>query len=238
MSEGRDPRGMAHTTDDLADARDLDRELAEALRAAIAPSEIDPALNEALLARALRADAFAGSEPVDEPASDEELLAAERLRSMLDHELTISEHRPVITALRLANRPSELDAGRNELLVARALSSAARPGAARRPSSRNELPTRSPRARGVLVRLLPVAAAAAAALTIWQLRAPSSGLMERADRRPIAEAKLIEARSASALFAADGPFPVQGGETARIDRVAAARASDLRANRFARWGAR
>ena len=43
-------------------------------------------------------------------------------------------------------------------------------------------------------------------------------------------------RSTSALFP-DG-IPAQGGTSDRVDRIAYARARDLRENRFARWGVR
>ena len=49
------------------------------------------------------------------------------------------------------------------------------------------------------------------------------------------EAPLARARSTQSLFAE----PFKAGETsARIDRIAAARASDYRDNRFAKWGVR
>ena len=46
----------------------------------------------------------------------------------------------------------------------------------------------------------------------------------------------MRARSADALFDATTPFPRHGEESARIDRIASARAADLRQNRFAAWG--
>jgi hypothetical protein len=45
-------------------------------------------------------------------------------------------------------------------------------------------------------------------------------------------------RSAADLFDPTTPFPRAGGESARVDRIASARASDLRDNRFAAWGVR
>jgi hypothetical protein len=49
-------------------------------------------------------------------------------------------------------------------------------------------------------------------------------------------ASLTPTRSTQALF--DEPFARTGGQSARIDRIASARAADLRENRFARWGVR
>ena len=54
-----------------------------------------------------------------------------------------------------------------------------------------------------------------------------------ADRTP-----RIAVRSTADLFDATTPFPRTGGESARVDRIAGARAADLRANRFAAWGVR
>jgi hypothetical protein len=50
-------------------------------------------------------------------------------------------------------------------------------------------------------------------------------------------AAFIPTRSTDELFGAQ-PFPRTGGESQRIDRIATARASDLRQNRFAAWGVR
>jgi hypothetical protein len=51
-----------------------------------------------------------------------------------------------------------------------------------------------------------------------------------------AKADVIPARSTQALF--DAPFARTGGESARIDRIAMARAQDYRDNQFAAWGVR
>ena len=50
-----------------------------------------------------------------------------------------------------------------------------------------------------------------------------------------AEVPLARARSTQPLF--DEPFKV-GDASARIDKIAVARASDFRGNRFAQWGVR
>jgi hypothetical protein len=51
-------------------------------------------------------------------------------------------------------------------------------------------------------------------------------------------ADLVPARSTLELFDPAEPFPREGEETSRIDRIAGARASDLRKNRYATWGVR
>ena len=55
---------------------------------------------------------------------------------------------------------------------------------------------------------------------------------------PTEPVKLIEVRSTQTLFDPTQKFPVRGGESTRMDRIAGARAADLRANRFAAWGVR
>src|SRR5262249_8319172 len=47
---------------------------------------------------------------------------------------------------------------------------------------------------------------------------------------------LVRARSADGLFDATTPFPRPREASARIARIASARAADLRRNRFAAWG--
>jgi hypothetical protein len=46
----------------------------------------------------------------------------------------------------------------------------------------------------------------------------------------------VPSRSTDDLFDPHKEFPKTGGESARIDRIAMARTSDLRQNRFAAWG--
>ena len=51
-----------------------------------------------------------------------------------------------------------------------------------------------------------------------------------------ASLQLVPARSTETLFDPAEKFPLRGGESARVDKIASARAADLRANRFAAWG--
>ncbi|WP_437638822.1 hypothetical protein [Sorangium sp. So ce854] len=235
---------------ELAEALDRGEiPLADALRAAARPVGLDRADHEALLARAL------GDE--DAPPTRAERRAADRLRDALDPRIAgggepgrgggaggegarassdaRDELAELAVALRAAWRPAPLPELRSRALVEGALRAA--PAA---------------RAR----RIVPItmaalstlaAAAAAAALLFGELRrelAPAARAPGSPAAAPAAAAaaapllRLIEARSTAALFDPAAPFPREGGHTERIDRIAAARASDLRQNRYAAWGVR
>ncbi|WP_438019529.1 hypothetical protein WMF18_10830 [Sorangium sp. So ce315] len=226
---------------ELAEALDRGEvPLADALRAAARPVGLDRADHEALLARAL------GDE--DAPPTRAERRAAEHLRDALDPRTAgggepgrgggegarassdvRDELAELAVALRAAWRPAPLPELRSRALVEGALRAAPAPRARRVvPITMAALSTLA-------------AAAAAAALLFGELRrelAPAA----RAPGSPAAAAaplpRLIEARSTAALFDPAAPFPREGGHTERIDRIAAARASDLRQNRYAAWGVR
>ncbi|WP_437946780.1 hypothetical protein WME98_38695 [Sorangium sp. So ce296] len=229
---------------DLAEALDRGEvPLAAALRAAARPVGLDRADHEALLARAL------GDEGA--PPTKAELRAAERLREALDpgaaggagierggssRELASpgeqDELAQLAVALRAAWRPAPLAELRNRALVEAALRAAPAPRARRiAPVTMAALSTLA-------------AAAAAAALIFGQLREERASVARApgAAAAPVGAAAprlpLIEARSTAALFDPAAPFPREGGQTERIDRIAAARASDLRQNRYAAWGVR
>ncbi|MCC6524788.1 MAG: hypothetical protein IT373_19175 [Polyangiaceae bacterium] len=93
----------------------------------------------------------------------------------------------------------------------------------------------SPKRRAWPFVALGTALAAAAALVLVL----TSGAFDRERRTgtPTAAA-FIQARSTQALFDPAQPFPARGGESERMDRIARARAADLRANRYASWGVR
>ncbi|WP_437552253.1 hypothetical protein WME97_13155 [Sorangium sp. So ce367] len=218
--------------------------LADALRAAARPAGLDRADHEALLARAL------GDEGA--PPTKAELRAAERLREALEPRAASGggpgrggsggegalgspdardELAELAVALRAAWRPAALPELPGRALVDRAFRAS---------------PARGPRriAPVTMAALSTLAAAAAAvALIVGQIseerasvaRAPGAAAPAAAlAARPL----LIEARSTAALFDPAAPFPREGGQTERIDRIAAARASDLRQNRYAAWGVR
>lgn len=188
--------------------------LAAELRAAHAPRALAEADLDALLARAL------GDERA---ATSAERQAANRLRDELDGVESLRDA-AVLAQLRIAVRPPALDAQKNEALIAAALSRADSKRAAR---------------RGVVRRLAPVTIAALAGVTALAAGfALFLGQMKAGAPGPTAATALIRARSTQDLFDAATPFPRSGAESARIDRIAAARGSDLRKNRFAAWGVR
>jgi hypothetical protein len=188
-----------------------EEELAQALRAAWQPSDLDAAVNEALIAAALE-DPLA-------PASEEEIAESERLRRALDGE---AEHPdlPLVRALRAAAQPKKLD----ELAAERAVKKALGKG--------------SPARRGnVLFVSFGAAATAIAALAAaWfvalrpALDTAGSGNVRAAIH------DLALSRSTAAMF--QDPFVTTTTTTERVDKIALARARDLRSNRYAQWGVR
>ncbi|WP_434046868.1 MULTISPECIES: hypothetical protein [Sorangium] len=233
---------------ELAEALDRGEvPLADALRAAARPVGLDRADHEALLARAL------GDEGA--PPTRAERRAAERLREALEPRAEGAPGRAdgaggegsrgpsdardalaeLAVALRAAWRPAQLPELRSRALVEGALRAAPAPRARRI----------APVTMAALSTLAAVAAAVALMFgEIRQERAPVAHAPGA--RAPAAEAAaaaaslppLIEARSTAALFDPAAPFPREGGHTERIDRIASARASDLRQNRYAAWGVR
>lgn len=171
-------------------------------------------------------------------------------------------------ALRAAWAPSAIGTARNDALVSRALaapgaSSSARtahpaPAAHRAANDGNDAPAPislrrfrlGPRTFATMTAV--VAMAAGVLLMVSRLgensppspasvaQAPAATGAPAAPGTPaVAERQArITSRSTSDLFDATTPFPRTGGESARVDRIASARASDLRANRFASWGVR
>ena len=197
----------------LRDALDRhDEPLAAELRAAFAPDALGEADLDALLARAM------GDE---DAATRAEREAADRLRAELEGAAPLREA-ATLHALRMAASPSALDPAKNEQLIAAALS---RAGGARVVSiGRRRL---APVTIAAITTITAIAAGFALFFSPARLPAPGA-----------AAAALIPARSTQELFDASTPFPRSGAESARIDRIATARASDLRANRFAAWGVR
>lgn len=204
-------RAAAEAVRDALDHGPDAEPLAAALRAAYAPAPLAEADLDAILARAL------GDEAATTSA---ERGAAARLRAELDGEAPAAAA-ALLLALRAATAPVPLASERNEALIEAAL--------ARAPARRRSATVR---------RLLPVTTAAIVGITA--LAAGLTLFLGRPDAGPRAGAAtaLIRARSADDLFDATTPFPRSGEESARVDRIASARASDLRENRFAAWGVR
>ena len=166
-------------------------------------------------------------------------------------------------ALRAAWAPSALGTARNDTLVTRALgassahagSSSAKvahpaPAARKAANDGGDAPAPislrrfrlGPRTFATMTAV--VAMAAGVMLLVGRLGqqenapAPASVAQAPAATAAAEQRARIAARSTSDLFDATTPFPRTGGESARVDRIASARASDLRANRFASWGVR
>jgi hypothetical protein len=211
MSERDDIDPDAPITEEEAAAS---AKLRDALEAK--PGERDAQIAEAVLARSLRAawspdpiDPEEHADLVADLPDADELARATALRDRLDGD-------PVVAALRAAYEPKAIDDAEHRAIVTRALEAAAAPGivvdfaAARRMR----------RLRAVVAGTTATLALAAS-IVVW-ISQPK-------------ETPLAMTRSTQPLFA----DPFRAGEaSARIDRIALARAADYRDNRFARWGAR
>jgi hypothetical protein len=148
---------------------------------------------------------------LDPPPTEDELRSAEGLRRELETRPS-SEEGHLATALRAAWEPRDLPAEAHRALVQ---------GALRRKGG------------GTVVRITPgrmamIALAASVSLVLWKGDAQAP--------RTAGTAAVGVSRSTESLFSEH--FAATGGETARIDRIAMARAADLRENEFARWGVR
>jgi hypothetical protein len=146
----------------------------------------------------------------DAPPSEEEVRESERLRQALDDPSKESLDAELLRAVKNAAAPLPLTPKDLAASVERALARVERE-----------------RSRAVVVRVVfgAGAALAIAAAVIFVIgHGPQSPL------------ELAHARSTQPLFPAR--FEARGGESARIDRIAIARAADLRENHFARWGVR
>ena len=162
----------------------------------------------------------------DAPPTAEELAEADRLRAALEGSGgrgPAGESAELARALGAAWSPRDLTGAEHQALIDRALASSV--GARRR-----RRVIRGSFAAGAVVAL------AAGVLLVFS----SGAIVERPSatiqRPPAASAGLAVTRSTQPLFR--DPFAVSGGVTARIDRIAMARAADLRDNEFAKWGVR
>jgi hypothetical protein len=185
------------------------------LRAALAPSEIEQDAHEAILARAL------GTESSDAEPTDREVRESVRLAASIEAILrrvpapsqeeadSVAALSELARAVKLAHAPTAIDELGNERLIRRSVRA---PG------------------RALFAAIAEMTAVAAAVFGIvLSQRTPASS-------REFSEADFAFVRSTSELFDPASPFPREGGTSARIDRIAESRASDLRKNRFATWG--
>lgn len=120
---------------------------------------------------------------------------------------------PVVQALASAWRPKDINSIEHRQIVAKALPPAARQGG---------------RVVRVTFGFVAGAIAIAASVVVW-MNAPHANT----------EVPLARARSTQPLFPSyDGFKSGEANATARIDKIAIARAGDYRDNRFAKWGVR
>ncbi len=161
----------------------------------------------------------------DAPPSEEELREAEALRLALeDAEKPGIEAADFARAVALAHAPRAMSREEHQVIVQKAL----------------ERMPQAPRVSRLRARVVLAVAAALPLAAAFALYVGAAGRVSRsAPAEPLlaqATARIAHVRSTQPLFRE--PFPQRGGESARVDRIAAARASDLRDNRFARWGVR
>ncbi len=163
----------------------------------------------------------------DAPPSEEELRQAAELRDALADPTRPNEGAALARAVVLAHAPGSrpLDRTENEALVQRAL------GLGRGAAPVASLAAARDRRvrRALLGGAASVAALAASVLLFQQQGAPAP--VASLDAPP-----QLHARSSQPLF--HEPFATRGGTSSRIDRIASARAGDLRENMFARWDVR
>jgi hypothetical protein len=147
----------------------------------------------------------------DAPPSEEELRAADQLRASLEK----GDLPELAEAVRASAHPARLSGERHRAILDRAL--------AAKPAKSN-----------VRYVAFGVASLAAMAASLVLVMRQSEQLAPSASRE--ASAPLAVSRSTAELFP-EG-IPLTGGTSDRVDRIAYARAQDLRENRFAQWGVR
>lgn len=158
----------------------------------------------------------------DAPPSEEELAAAEELRLALEDPARASEEAELARALALANEPRPLPEDVHAAIVAGSL--------AKLPAKREE--------RGRVIRVAFGSALAAVAIAagvfLW-LQVNGTQGTTGPQATMAAPLPLVQVRSTAPLF--HEPFD-SATTSARIDRIAIARADDYRENMYARWGVR
>jgi hypothetical protein len=175
-----------------------------------------------------------GVDPAALPTEDERV-SADALRRALEQReqpAPADDDAALARRLRTAWSPPPIDPEAHHRILAAALAGprASRPHRAGSGIGSAEAPVRR-------ARLLRVAFGASAALA---LAASVAAVVRTRGEAPASVAAAPEAvavsRSTQPLFA--DRFPAYGGQTSRVDRIALARATDLRDNEFSRWGIR
>ncbi len=198
--------------------------LASALQAAYRPASLAEGDLDAILARALGEG--------DAHATRLEREAAESLRAAIASGGDLGGDAAILGDLRAAHRPAALAPTRNEELIAGALGAAPRAVA-----SVSRLRRALPATMATITGVLALAAGFALLVHTRSLAPPALLTAPQLDLAEAAPAALIRSRSTDDLFDPAEKFEV-GRTSARIDRIASARSSDLRRNRFAAWGVR
>ena len=213
----------------------------ELVRAAFAPTPLDPIDHELLLALSL------GEELANIPAGERRV--ADELASRLE---PLLGSRAGASAAPLATTAGESSALRATIELALAVRNAAAPRALDEVSHERTLQAalrrphlRRPGSKAWLFVSSAVAIAAGVALFVTSATwrggehvAERPGAPGAAPTSETPAAELIPARSTQSLFDPAAKFPVRGGESSRVDKIASARMADLRANRYAQWGVR
>ncbi len=191
----------------------VETELAEALRAAYAPAPLSSERHRQIVANALE-------DPLAPPSADE-LAESARLRAALDSGDETHPDVALAAALKSASAPAPVDAA----AVARA---------------RERLTGHATPGRVIYVAFGGLALAAAAAFALVMMRpqtaselagAKPGAALEQAAGAPL----MARSRTTDALFSERFE---PGKTTSRVDRIALARAHELRENRYVAWGVR
>jgi hypothetical protein len=179
-----------------------------------------------------------GEQGAEAPPSEDEIRAAEALRRALDRrpfaaapgekDDGAARAAELVQSIRAAASPVSLSHERHQQILDRALGAAS--ATAARSRDRRSQSKITYLAWGVV----GVLAMAAAIALVIRSESPSPSIAAKASAVP--RPSFVLARSTTDLFSER--FPRSGGTTGRVDRIAYARAQDLRENRFARWGTR
>ena len=173
--------------------------------------DLPTSAEETILARALRDDIEGVAPEAESSARTDSMMAAPAAASER------ANSREMLVALRAAWNPAEVDDAEHCALIQKALDTHAEAGTV--------VAIRAHRGRPMRVAVVTTTVLALAASVVVWLRTAASPL----------EVPLARARTTQPLFVE----PFKAGEaSARIDRIAAARASDYRDNRFMKWGVR
>jgi hypothetical protein len=158
----------------------------------------------------------------DAPPTEEELAESRKLREALEDPKRSSDDADLARSLGAAWSPRDLPRDEHQALVEKAL------------ARHDGLQRRRGRVMRVSFSVGAIVALAASVLLVLRSDRP------RNDRQPPdpvgVVAGLAVSRSTQPLF--PDRFAPSGGESSRIDRIAMARAADLRDNEFAKWGVR